>query len=153
MATETSNRQFLKTECLDLFKSLNPDEQARFGIMTPQHMVEHLILTTKSMVKRHGEPDPALAEKQAKWQGFLANPVFKHFPKDDAKLSDLRYDSLEAAIAGIPEAVNRLYETFEANPDYKGYNPMMGEYDFETVERFTVAHFKYHMNQFGLVEV
>lgn len=152
MSTTAEYKQFLTQDCMDLFAKLQADTAPKFGIMTPQHMVEHLIWTAKSMSKRHGEPDPAAAEKQAKWQMFLQNPTFKHMPKDDAKLGDLKYGSLEEAIAQIPAAVERIYAPFEADEHFKAYNPMMGEIDFEAAQRFHHAHFRYHLDQFGLLD-
>lgn len=152
MSTIAEYKTFLTEECHDLFAKLQVDTVPKFGIMTPQHMVEHLIWTAKSMSKRHGEPDPSLAEKQAKWQQFMKNPIFKHFPKEDAKLSELKYGSLEEAIAQLPSAVERIYGPFEADPAFKAYNPTFGEVDFESALRFHTAHFRYHMDQFGLMD-
>lgn len=51
-------------------QQINEESQARFGIMTPQHMIEHLILTFKLSQGKIAipmkEPSPkALEAKQA----------------------------------------------------------------------------------------
>ena len=48
---------FLKNEVPTLLEKLTPETEAKFGLMTPQHMVEHLTVSAKSILKRHGEPE------------------------------------------------------------------------------------------------
>ena len=51
------HQSFLKEETLSLLQALKEDAVAKFGLMTPQHMVEHLIWVTKTTIGRKGEPE------------------------------------------------------------------------------------------------
>ncbi|RMG77488.1 MAG: hypothetical protein D6714_19760 [Bacteroidetes bacterium] len=150
-----SKRAFLENELPALLAQLKPDAEPRFGLMTPQHMVEHLTWTIKSSIKRNGEPQNPPTEKQLGFQKFIKNgAVLQHRPsnKTKADLPPLRYGSLEEAAARIPEAVARFYATFDENPEHKAYSDFFGELGFEDLEQFTYMHARYHLWQFGLLE-
>ena len=152
MSTQTKET-FLKEEALSILTQLKEDAVAKFGIMTPQHMVEHLIWVTKATIGRKGEPTAEPTKSHLYFQQFIANgAIFKHRPKEDAKLGDLKYDSLQEAIANVAPAIARFYKHFEENPEALCYNPMMGELTKEQLEIFHAQHYRWHLYQFGLIE-
>ena len=147
--------QFLLNEAAGLFGRLKADTEPTFGLMTAQHMVEHLIMSIKTSLKRYGEPEAGLSERTLGFRKFLERgAVFKHRPSDKTKadLPDLKYASLEDAIAEIPVALDRFYGHFQTNPDFKCYNQFMGELNFEELELFHYQHVRYHLWQFGIIE-
>ncbi|MEL6252355.1 MAG: hypothetical protein AAFR87_10135 [Bacteroidota bacterium] len=151
--TTATRKDFLATELTTLLQKLGADTKPSFGVMTPQHMVEHLTWIIKSSVKHYGEPPESPTKGQLRFKQFIANgAIFKHFPKDDAKVGDLKYSSLEEALKQIPIAVKRFYDFFEANPDFVPFNHMMGSLTFEEIELFHYQHCRYHLWQFGLIE-
>ncbi|MEM8890693.1 MAG: hypothetical protein AAGD28_22135 [Bacteroidota bacterium] len=151
--TTTTRKDFLSTELFPLLQKLSVNTQPSFGIMTAQHMVEHLTWIIKSSVKNYGEAPAEPTKGQMKFKQFIANgAVFKHFPKDDAQLAKLKYTSLEEALEQIPAAIDRFYDFFEANPDHISFNPMMGSLSFEELELFHYQHCRYHLWQFGMIE-
>ena len=138
-----------------LMAQLKPDTEPRFGLMTPQHMVEHLTLGVKTSVKRYGEPEGTPTDRQLGFKRFIEKgAIFEHRPnnKTKADLPELKYKSLEEALQQIPVAVERFYNHFEANQDFKAYSAFMGELGFEELELFHYMHFRYHLWQFGLLE-
>lgn len=148
---------FLVSEMPGLMKKLNKDMKPKFGIMTPQHMVEHLIITIKSTAKKYDlERENPPNKRQAGFKRFISKGcVIEHRPheKTIADLPPLKYDSLEEAVAEIPNAVQRFYSMWEnESADYIPYNPFMGELTFEELEIFHYNHFRYHLWQFGLLE-
>ena len=148
-------KTFLTVEVPKLLAQLKADSPANFGLMTAQHMVEHLTYSAKSTNKRYGEPEGEPTERQLGFKRFIDNgAVFKHRPSDKtaADLPDYKYGSLEEALEHIPEAINRFYNHFEANPGFKAFSPFMGELNFEELEQFHYSHFRYHLWQFGLLE-
>ena len=152
--TEVTKKQFMTEEVKELLKNLKPDTEPRFGLMTPQHMIEHLTWTLKSATKRNGEPSGEPTKSQLGFQRFLNKGAkFEHRPSDKTKadLPALKYESLEDAIEQIPVAINRFYNHFEANPDFKSYSDFTGEFDFEQLELFHSQHYKFHFWQFGLL--
>jgi oxepin-CoA hydrolase/3-oxo-5,6-dehydrosuberyl-CoA semialdehyde dehydrogenase len=155
MIVSTDKREFLTMQVPELLTKLTASSQPKFGIMTPQHMVEHLTWVTKSSLARNGQPEAEPTDSQKYFRKFISKgAIFKHRESDKAKedLPKLKYESLQEAIEKIPDAVDRLYQTFEQKPDYKSYNPMMGEFDFDDHELFHYEHYKYHFYQFGLIE-
>jgi len=155
MIISTNRREFLTMQVPQILTNLKEDTVPQFGLMTPQHMVEHLTWVTKSSLTRKSEPEPELSKSQQYFRKFIDNgAIFKHRPSDKTKddLAPLKYGSLAEAIENIPEAVDRLYQTFEENPNFKTFNPMMGEFNFEDQELFHYQHYKYHFYQFGLID-
>lgn len=151
----TSKKAFLTTEVLALLNDLTPDQEPNFGLMTAQHMVEHLAMIIKISVKRYGTPENPPTKGQLGFKKFIANgAVFQHRPSNKTKgdLPPLKYNSLAAALAQIPIATKRFYDHYEANSDFKAYSPFMGELSFEELELFHYMHCRYHCWQFGLIE-
>lgn len=155
MTASKDKKEFLTQQVPELLKQLKADTEPAFGLMTPQHMAEHLTYTVKAMSKRTGEPVNPPTKGQLGFQKFIKKgAILKHFPSEKTKadLPTLKYASLEEAISHIPEAINRFYTHFESNPDFKACTPFMGELGFEELELFHYQHYRYHLWQFGLLE-
>jgi len=75
----TTNKAFLKEGTLPLLANLKEDAVAKFGIMTPQHMVEHLLWVTKATIGRKGEMPAEPTKSHLYFQKFIAGGAkFKH---------------------------------------------------------------------------
>lgn len=151
-----SKRDFLTHKFPEHLKTLGSDTKANFGLMTAQHMVEHLIGALGSATTKHeGERINPVTEQQLGMQKFIqSGSVLVHRPSDKSKadLPPLNYLSLEEAISNVPEAVQKYYAFQDDNPDYKPYASYMGEVSHEDVELFQYMHIKYHLWQFSLLE-
>lgn len=146
-------KDFLVNEVPELLKKLSADTKPDFGLMTAQHMVEHLTWITKVTCSRKGMPDEGPYENKMQ-KFFDAGCVFKHMPKEGKTADDLpalKYGSLEEAIEQVPGAIKRFFDHYEAEPDFKCYNPFMGEVDFGDLQKFHFQHYSYHLWQFGLL--
>ena len=154
--TNTKKRDFLINNVPKILEKLSFEKEGDFGLMTPQHMVEHLTVVMKNTAKKfEGERESPANERQLGFQKFIKSGcVIQHRPSEKTKedLPPLKYDSLEEAISHIPEAVQRFYNFWDTNPDHKPYNPFMGELSYEDLEMFHYMHFRYHLWQFGLIE-
>jgi len=153
----STKRDFLLIEFPKLLKNLSPDSKRRFGLMTPQHMVEHLIWAIKSSANKFdGERENPPSKRHLGFQKFIKNgAILEHKPSDKtaADLPELRYGSLEEAVALIPEAAQRFYDFWNANTAYIPYGTFMGEMPFEDLELFHYNRVKFHLWQFSLMEV
>lgn len=152
--TTTNQRKFLQDEIGGLLKNLKAETDPSFGLMTAQHMIEHLIMMTKVSVKRYGNPEPEPTKGQLGFQRFIEKgAIFKHRVNDKTKedLPELKYGSLEEAIEQMNPALDRFYNHFDSNPEFKNYNPIMGELNFEQLQLFHYQHYRYHFWQFGLL--
>lgn len=147
----SSNKHYLNVRVPELLKELRVDTPSTFGVMTPHHMVEHLIWITKSTAREY-EPVPEIfTESQQGFMNFVKKGAHFRYRHKDIKQEDLqppRTSSLRDAIEIIPEALARLY-AFE--PDHIFFNPMMGALNFEEMELFHRKHYEHHLQrQFGL---
>lgn len=146
-------KNFLSQDLPQQLRALSPAQTPNFGLMTPHHMVEHLIFVTKTLSKRKGEPEGEMTKSQRYFRNFIESGCpFEHRPKEGATLNDLRTASMEEAIQILEGAIQHFYSLFESNPHHKSYNPMMGEFDLAEIESFHYQHGKWHLHQFGMIE-
>ena len=150
-----NKKKFLTNEFPRLLNSLSPETKANFGLMTPQHMIEHLVKAIESAtVQYEGERESPANEQQIGMQQFIkSGSVLSHRPSDKTKadLPPLDYSSIEEAISHIPKAVQDFYDFHDDNPDYKPYASYLGEVSFEDIELFHFMHIRYHLWQFDLL--
>lgn len=153
--TTTTKRDFLLNQMHALLGNLTAETEGNFGLMTPQHMVEHIVSVLKNTtIKYEGERESPANERQLGFQKYVKGGcVLKYRASDKTKadLPELKYASLEAAIADVPPAIQGFYDFWEANQDYIPYASFMGEMPFEDIELFHYMHFRYHLWQFGLI--
>ena len=151
---ENENLIYLKESVPQLVKTLDPDQQPSFGLMTAQHMIEHLIWVTKSSIKDMGAAPEELSDKQKGFMKFVKSGAqLEHRPsnKTKADLPQLRYSSLAEAVEELPKAIDRLIQDYESRGDRHYYNPMMGILEPDEMLGFHVRHYQYHLEkQFGL---
>jgi len=144
---------FLTQQVPQMLGHLKADTEPGWGMMTAQHMLEHLAKITKSSIKSYGVPPAEPTEGQVKFKAFVNNGIpFRKNDSKKGKLDDLYYKTLEEAKAAVIEAVNRFYNTFEETPDLQPYNPIMGALSFEELQSFHERHFRHHFEQFGLLK-
>ena len=144
-------KKYLLETVPQLLSTLSNEHEPKFGIMSAQHMVEHLIWVTKSSVKNYGPAPEELTTGQQRFMKFIDNGAkFEHRPKDQKRedLDPPRMADISAAIDEIPNAIARLYQHTE---DHVFFNPMMGKLTFEQMEIMHASHFKWHLEeQFNL---
>lgn len=137
---------------------LADDTQALFGIMTPQHMVEHLILTVKISYDRIKIPEFELSEKQKIQKTALLDTPLE-FPKgmrapgmNAGELMPLRNNNLSEAKEQLLNSILAYHAYFASNPAATTVHPRLGRLTYAEWERFHPKHFKHHFEQFGIWE-
>lgn len=144
-----------KAELLSKLKSLKVDQQPEWGIMTPQHMVEHLIVTTKISNGGLSVPCKIPAEQIPQYKAFILESYQEMRQGIKANgmegLLDLRYASLEASIEKLEEEIDKFNAYFEENPEAKITNPVLAEIGYEDWKTFHKKHFTHHFKQFSLM--
>lgn len=144
-----------KQNLIDRLNTLTVDQQSEWGIMTPQHMVEHLIVATK--MSNGGLHIPCRIPKEMipKYKAFLleSDGEMERGIKAGGMegLLDLRYSSLEEAINKLESEIDTFHAYFESNPDAKIENPVLAEIGYEDWKTFHKKHFTHHFKQFGLI--
>jgi hypothetical protein len=143
-------------EYLDILKNLAKDAKPLWGKMTPQHMIEHLILAVKMSNGKLNLECFNPAEKIPALKRFLmsSRPLPKLFenPALGKGLHPLEYKSLYEAIEKLKEEVENYYSFFNSNPDAKTMNVTFGKLNKEEWDVFHKKHFEHHLSQFDLTE-
>jgi oxepin-CoA hydrolase/3-oxo-5,6-dehydrosuberyl-CoA semialdehyde dehydrogenase len=141
-------------ECLS---KLSEDTKSKWGIMTPQHMIEHLEYTYKIAAAEIQDFEISTPEKildkvkNSLWNydKFPKNSQFPLLEKDT--LDDLKHENLAIAIEKFKEQRKKYIEYFKEHPDAKLSNLVFGElnrYEWYLLER---KHLNHHFEQFGLI--
>ncbi len=126
-----------------------------FGIMSSQHMIEHLTLTLKLSSDRIKIPEfePSarqLIQKDTLLNSFIEFPRGINAPGLEGTLLALKNDSLSASIDQLIGSLEYYNQYFSENPDSKPTHPRFGKLNHTEWEKFHAKHFKHHFSQFGI---
>ena len=79
MIVSTDKREFLTMQVPELLTKLSDNAEPKFGLMTAQHMIEHLTWVTKSSLAKNGQPEAELNDSQQFFKKFMSKgAVFQH---------------------------------------------------------------------------
>ncbi|MCF6306348.1 MAG: phenylacetic acid degradation bifunctional protein PaaZ [Flavobacteriaceae bacterium] len=141
-------------ECLD---KLTEDTKPKWGIMTSQHMVEHLELAYRIASGESQDFEIATPEKYIdKAQEVLYNyepmaPGFDFPLHKKGEVETLRHENLQVAKLKMLEAREEYLAFFKENPKAILKNVVFGnleKFDWYLLER---KHLNHHFKQFGLL--
>lgn len=143
-----------KANIISRLETLKVDQQPEWGIMTPQHMVEHLILTIKISNGGLAIPLAIPKEQVPQYQKVLLESEDEMPRGRKAKGMDgllgLRYESLENAIVKLDTEIEKFHAYFDENPNAKPVNPVLDEVGYQDWKTFHKKHFTHHFKQFNL---
>ena len=112
---------FFKTDLIDKLKQLEDNQKPLWGIMTPQHMVEHIIGSWLISNGRFQVKLQTAAEKLTERRNFLFSD--KEFQQnvqsaegEPGKLNKLRKDNLLDAIISLQKEIITFYDYHNENP-------------------------------------
>lgn len=135
-------------------EKLQADSPALFGIMTAQHMIEHLILTVKLSYGRVKIPDFEPNEKQLaqKQELIHSNILFPRGVKAPGleQLMDLRFPNLQSAKEELLKCIGDYHNIFQENTQLTTTHPRFGRLTYEEWDKFHAKHFEHHLGQFGI---
>lgn len=149
-------KEFITQEAPEVLSRLTQDMQALWGIMGPQHMVEHLSLifyiSTNHTIQECITPE----EKLPRMRAFLMSdkPLTRNFEAPFLPVgttSPLRYKDLDEARLKLMGNIDRFYAHFRENPDDESMHPVFGKLNFEGWEQFHYKHLTHHLTQFALL--
>jgi len=138
------------------FMGLTESTTANWGIMTAQHMVEHLefffhmatgevegvVITPENRIEKYQE---------SLWNYRKMPEGFDHPALRKGKTEDLNHPNLEAAKTAALKAYDDFEAFFKENPEAKTANTVFGELDKWHWDLVTRKHTDHHFRQFGLV--
>lgn len=147
------NEDFLKAK----LNQLNEDKKAQWGMMTPQHMVEHLEFGLKIAVGNIQDFEVATPEEHLeKVQETLYN--YEKMPRNykmplmkTEKLEPLQHADLETAKAALIKAYEDFHAYFKAHPEATTKNAVFGELTYFEWKLLNRKHFVHHFEQFGVL--
>ncbi|MDH3710673.1 MAG: phenylacetic acid degradation bifunctional protein PaaZ [Cyclobacteriaceae bacterium] len=135
---------------------LTEETQPLWGILSAQHMVEHLEFFLQMAIGQV-ETDIATPDKHLeKVQASLYNyePMPKEYQQPLLKkgsTEDLRHTDLEEAKQALLKAYDDFESYYDANPEAQNPNTVFGSLDRELWDLLNRKHFNHHFQQFGLL--
>jgi len=141
----------------ELVNKLTENDKPKWGIMTPQHMLEHLEESYKVLGGQIQDFEIVTPEKIVEkvrnslynYEKFSQNSQFPTMKKGE--LEDLKHPDLATAKEKFFEAREEYTAFFKENPDAVLKNMVFGElnkYESYLLER---KHLNHHFEQFGLI--
>lgn len=142
------------TSCLN---ALTEKTKAKWGILTPQHMLEHIEYTYRIASGEFQDFEIATPEKYLEkalesLYTYQPMPPGYDFPLNKkGELEDLKHSDLDTAKKMMLEAREEYLTYFKENPESITKNAVFGEinkYEWYLLER---KHLNHHFKQFGLI--
>ncbi len=141
---------------LDKIEPLAPDTQPVWGEMTPQHMVEHLIMIVRVSNGKIEGKAAYDGRRQKVMKRFLQSdkPMPRQFtnPLIGPDLKPLMFKDLATAKRELAGELYDFSNYFDENPNARPVNPTFGPLNREEWIRFHHKHFTHHLKQFGLLD-
>ena len=145
--------RFLRQRPQTALAGLSDDSAPRWGRMTAQQMVEHLLWAVELSTGDAETECPVPESERGQMKRFLYSnhPTPHEFmnPALVSGLPPLRYASLAQATSALLAQVSRFLETPETGPRT---HPVFGPIGHEEWHRAHYKHLHHHFCQFGLIE-
>lgn len=144
-----------RVELIDTLRQLKENTLPQFGLMTPQHMVEHLAMSVSFSNGRCPQPLYVSNERAQTSKRFILGdgdyPIGFKAPMLGDTPSPLVTADLNAAICYLEEELNYFDSYFEENPDLVSMNPVLGELAYSEWIILHNKHFSHHFKQFNIL--
>jgi hypothetical protein len=152
----STDKNFIDKEFPLLLKKLTPNTTARWGLMNPQQMVEHLtdyvrVATGKNPVALITSEEHLPAYKRFLESDKQFRPGTKN-PLNTGDPNPVRMKDLQSAIDEYLSEMKEFYSVFEKQPGLKTIHPAFGHLDANDWLRMQYKHLTHHAKQFGLIE-
>ncbi len=145
------------TELRKKLEELTPEVQPKFGMMTPQHMVEHLALVVeysngKQTAELQKSEETAIRWKQALiYTDYEMQPGVRAPFVPENTLLALKHSDLQESIDQLIQELKDFEKFFEKNPQKEVMHPALGMLNYDEWKIFHTKHFAHHFRQFGLM--
>jgi hypothetical protein len=155
MKSTLVSTEFLTVTAPKILAQLKTEKTPTWGVMTAQHMVEHLGITIKiSNGKKAVQLVTPIEQLEIK-RTFLFGQM--PFPKNVKMfgvltgLIALKFQDLEVAKEALYNEIQDFITYFEGNDGLKPMHPVFGELTKAEWVLFHEKHFNHHFLQFGLL--
>ncbi len=135
---------------------LTPDAKPKWGMLTPQHMVEHIEFTLKIATGEIESYVKTPEEHIEKYQDTLFNykPLprdFKHPMMKESELEELKHSSLDEAKEALFKAWDEYQLFFKENPKAETPHVSFGMLNKDLWDLLQRKHLNHHFEQFNLI--
>lgn len=146
-----------RQKIIEKLDQLSSDKRPVFGLMTPQHMVEHLgmlfkISNGKIFTKLYQSEETAKRWKEVVIHtAYELQPGFKApiLPKE--KLTELNFDDLQTAKDFMMIEMGDFLTLHSENPHREILHPVLGNLNLDEWLIFHNKHLTHHFKQFELI--
>ena len=128
---------------------------AKWGKMTAQHMIEHLVFSIRFSNGKMPQNLMVSQEKAANIKDYFLKqnnnfePGYK-IPLLGEELPPLVFENLEKAKENLLLDLSEFYKYFKENPDDKPVNIIMGPLSKDEWIKMHIKHLEHHFKQFGI---
>lgn len=148
--------EFIKVTTPRLLEDLRAKSSPWWGVMTAQHMVEHMTMGLQNSIGKINFPLATPAEKlQASKEYLMSDKEFKQgakHPNLKETPEPFKTKNLIDAYETFVMAINEFFEFFKANPGKTTLHPSFGELNYEEWVHLHYKHFMHHLKQFDLMK-
>ena len=155
MSIAVNKEQFFKEEFIPLLKKLKGGEKGKWGVLSPQGMIEHM---TDSIGVAWGRIDLPLHTPENVLQRYrdfaLSDKEFKPDTKNalmTAEAPPLRNNNITTAVAELEKEIESLLIFHKAKPDAIVLNPFFGDFNYNEWIYLLYKHAVHHLKQFDLM--
>ena len=147
----------LKTEFETVVAKLTPETKPLWGMMTAQHMLEHILLVINAGIGKFPVSIYTPEDKIPRSKAFLMSekPMPREFKAPNLPQEEtmpLRFPDFETAKEKLRQGIANFYAYYENNPEAIHPHPVFGMCNFEEWDMMQRKHFTHHFTQFGLLE-
>jgi oxepin-CoA hydrolase / 3-oxo-5,6-dehydrosuberyl-CoA semialdehyde dehydrogenase len=147
---------FFRRWLFEALVALRDDTRPRWGRMTAQQMIEHLLWAFELSSGEAQVDCPVPEPQRPRLKAFLYDnrPTPREFmnPALTAGLPPLRHTGLADAVGSLRAAVNRFVQKAAAAPEATRTHPVFGPIGMDEWARAHFKHTYHHLLQFGLLE-
>lgn len=136
--------------------ALTEKTKAKWGLMTPQHLVEHLEYFDQVALGKIKVDIITPEDRLEKYQDSLWNykPMGKNYQHPlfkKGEVEDLRHESLAAAKEAFWKSYEEVQTFYKENPEGTLMNPVFGMLDKYQYKLLVRKHMNHHFEQFGIL--
>ena len=147
---------FVRKTAIEILRSLEADKQPLWGIMSTQHMVEHLIYITGNILDDREIKLITPEEKLPRYKQFLMSPYgfvrnFKFPLLPENETTPLEFENMDAAIEAFESITERLFGYIDNIEFRTSLHPMYGYLNRDERIMFQFKHIQHHLMQFELI--
>lgn len=147
--------RFFLEEYIPLLKTLKGNEVGKWGVLSPQGMIEHMTDSIGMAWGRIKEKKVTPENLLPRMRAFaLSETEFKPGTKNSLMSetpAPLRLKSMEEAIAELEKEIYNFMEFYKNDPEKIITNPFFGDFNYQEWLHLLHKHAIHHLKQFGVI--